>query len=44
MISGLMFVSANEIFNSFEMLTQECGNDEQSIIDYFESSYIGKVR
>ena len=44
MILALVFVPTNEIFSSFEILTQEYGNDEHPIIDYFKSNYIGKVR
>ena len=44
MVSTIAFVPTNNIFSSFEILTQECGDDEQPILDYFESNYIGEVR
>ena len=44
MVSTIAFVPTNNIFNSFEILTQECGDDDQPILDYFESNYIGEVR
>ena len=43
MISTLVSVPTNIIFNSFEILKQEIGNDEQPILDYFECDFIGEV-
>ena len=45
MISALAFVSLADIGTSFEALSQYCTEDEeQPILDYFESNYIGEQR
>ena len=41
MISAMAFVPTDEAFTE---LSDHCGDDEQAILDYFETYYIGEQR
>ena len=44
MIGALAFVPLADILQSFNVLSQHCVGNEQGILDYFETNYIGEVR
>ena len=44
MISALAFVPVQDVVRSFVMLCNHCGAQEQPILQYFESTYIGELR
>ena len=44
MISALSFVPIADTINAFDVLSNHCGNQEQVILDYFETTYIGELR
>ena len=44
MIAALAFVPMADIIQSFNALSQHCVGNEQGILDYFETNYIGEVR
>ena len=44
MIPALAFVPIGDIIPAFEVLSENCGNDEEVILDYFEVNYIGELR
>ena len=44
MISAIGFVPVDEVIQAFDELSTYCGNDEQVILDYFETNYIGEQR
>ena len=44
MILALSFVPVQEVIFGFDELYNHCGIDEQSVLDYFETNYIGELR
>ena len=44
MISALSFVPIADTIQAFDALINHAGNQEQGILDYFESNYIGELR
>ena len=44
MIAALSFVPIEDTLRAFEALANHCGQEEQVILDYFESTYIGELR
>ena len=44
MISALGFVPIADTIQAFDALNNHAGNQEQVILDYFESNYIGELR
>ena len=44
MISALSFVPIADTIQAFDALSNHTGNQEQVILDYFESNYIGELR
>ena len=44
MIAALSFVPTQDVIAAFNSLCQHCGNDEQLVLDYFETNYIGELR
>ena len=44
MISALSFVPITDTIQAFDALSNHAGNQEQVILDYFESNYIGESR
>ena len=44
MIGVLSSVSIEDTIQAFETLAAHCGNEEQAVLDYFESNYIEELR
>ena len=44
MLPSLAFVPIADIITAFEDLSQHCQHNEQVILDYFETTYIGELR
>ena len=44
MLPSLAFVPIADIITAFEDLSQHCQHNEQIILDYFETTYIGELR
>ena len=44
MIAALSFLPIEDTIQAFEVLANNAGNDEQPIMDYFETTYIGELR
>ena len=44
MISAIAFVPTDDVIDAFQELSDHCGDDEQAILDYFETYYIGEQR
>ena len=44
MISAIAFLPTNDVIAAFTDLSNHCGNDEQVVLDYFETNYIGEQR
>ena len=44
MTGALGFVPIEDTVQTFETLAVHCGEEEQAVLDYFESTYIGEVR
>ena len=44
MIAALAFVPMADILQSFDDLSRQCVGNEQVILDYFETNYIGEFR
>ena len=44
MILALSFVPVQDVILAFDELCNHCGIDEQSVLDYFETNYIGELR
>lgn len=44
MITALAFVPVEDIIESFQMLADQCGDEEEAVLDYFESAYVGELR
>ena len=44
MIVALSFVPVQDVIFGFDKLYNHCGIDEQSVLDYFETNYIGELR
>ena len=44
MISAISFVPIADTTNAFNELSNHAGNQEQVILDYFESTYVGELR
>lgn len=44
MISAIAFVPTDDVIDAFTELSDHCGQDEQAILDYFETYYIGEQR
>ena len=44
MIAALSFFPIEDTLRAFEALADHCGQEEQVILDYFESTYIGELR
>ena len=42
-IIALTFLNPNQVISGFERLAIELGDDYETILDYFEESYIGKI-
>ena len=43
-ISALSFVPIADTIQAFDALSNHAGVEEQSVLDYFETNYIGKIR
>ena len=43
MISALNFVSIAEAIQVFDALSNHAGLEEQAVLDYFETNYIGEL-
>ena len=43
MIAALSVVPIEDTLRAFEALANHCGQEEQVILDYFESTYIGEL-
>ena len=39
---ALSFVPIKDTIQAFETLAIHCGDEEQAVLDYFESNYIGE--
>ena len=44
MTGALGFVPIEDTVQTFETLAVHCGDEEQAVLDYFESTYIGELR
>ena len=44
MIAALSFLPIEDTIQAFEVLANHAGNNEQPILDYFETTYIGELR
>ena len=44
MIGALALVELDDVIMAFEALSDHCQGDEQLILDYFETNYIGELR
>ena len=44
MIDAIAFVPIVDVVETFERLANHCGQNEQVILDYFETNYIGELR
>ena len=44
MIPALSFVPVQDVILAFDELCNHCGIDEQPVLDYFETNYIGEQR
>ena len=44
MIPALNFVPVQNVILAFDELCNHCGIDEQPVLDYFETNYIGELR
>ena len=44
MISALAFVPLQDVVHSFVILCNHCGTQEQPLLQYFESTYVGELR
>ena len=44
MIAALSFVPVQDVILVFDELCNHCGIDEQPVLDYFETNYIGGLR
>ena len=44
MIPALAFVPLDDIIPAFEVLSQHCQGNEETLLDYFEVNYIGELR
>ena len=44
MIPALSFVPVHDVILAFDELCNHCGIDEQPVLDYFETNYIGELR
>ena len=44
MIPALSFVPVQDVIIAFDELCNHCGIDEQPVLDYFETNYIGEQR
>ena len=44
MISALRFVRIADTIQAFDALSNHAGVEEQAVLDYFETNYIGKLR
>ena len=44
MISALSFVPIADTIQAFDALSNHAGVEEQAVLDYFETNYIGKLR
>ena len=43
-ILALTFLEPNQVVNGFELLCSDLGDEYQQILDYFEDTYIGRLR
>ena len=44
MIPALFFVPVEDTIHACEALANQVGNEEQTVLDYFESNYVGELR
>ena len=44
MIGAIAFVPLLSIEEAFDLLAEHCGANEQPVLDYFESTYVGDIR
>ena len=44
MMPALSFVPVQDVILAFDELCNHCGIDEQPVLDYFETNYIGESR
>ena len=44
MIAAIAFVPQIDIVETFEILNDHCGENEEGLLDYFEANYIGELR
>ena len=44
MIGALALVELDDVIMAFEALSDHCQDNEQVILDYFETNYIGELR
>ena len=44
MVPALSFVPVHDVILVFDELCNHCGIDEQVVLDYFETNYVGELR
>ena len=44
MVPALSFVPVHDVILVFDELCNHCGIDEQAVLDYFETNYVGELR